>query len=140
VSIDGVKLGMSAAAVRAKLGAPPHIQPGPSGSGYERWDYKAHNSLTVNLARGRVTSVFVTRIPGRSKVLDRTAKGIGLGSPMSAVEKAYPGHCYFPDPSINLPPVCNWQTSKVMMTFQASGRYGLGRKAPVETIQLQLRR
>ena len=138
VSIDGVRLGQSAAAVRRILGPPPGTQQGPPGSQVVRWDYTAHNSLTVLLDHGRVTSVFVSTIPGRGKVLDRTAKGIGLLSRMSAVAKAYPGHCQPPQPAFKAPPGCSWQTATARMTFQASGRYGSGWNAPVETIQLQL--
>lgn len=136
VSIDGVRLGQSAATVRKLLGPPPHLQQGPPGSQVVRWDYTSHNSLTVLLDHGKVTSVFVSTVPGRGKVLDRTAKGIGLLSKMSAVAKAYPGHCQ--PPAAPAPPSCGWQTATTRMTFQASGRYGSGWNAPVETIQLQL--
>jgi hypothetical protein len=136
ISINGVRLGQSAAAVRKILGPPPHMQKGAPGSQVVRWDYTAHNSLTLLLNHGKVTSVFVSTIPGRGKVLDRTAKGIGLLSRMSAVAKAYPGHCQ--PPAFGAPPGCSWQTATARMTFQASGRYGSGWNALVETIQLQL--
>ena len=137
VSIDGVRLGQSVATVRRILGPPPHTQNGPPGSQVVRWDYTAHNSLTVLLGHGKVTSVFVSTIPGRGKVLDHTTKGIGLLSRMSAAAKAYPGHCQPPQPAFGAPPGCGWQTTKARMTFQASGRYGVSWHAPVETILLQ---
>ncbi len=103
-SIDGVHIGQGKASVKRVLGPPPHTQKGPPGSDTVRWDYKAHNSLTVLLVQGRVTRVFVTTIPGRGRVFDHTTKGIGLLSKMSAVRKAYPGHCEPPVPSMGIPP------------------------------------
>lgn len=137
VSIDHVRIGQSKAAVKHVLGPPPHIARGRKGSGVVRWDYTKHNHLTVVFVHDKVTSVFVLMIPGRGRVLDHTSKGIGLGSKMSAVAKAYPGHCEAP--GAGYPPVCSWQAYwTTRMLFSASGRYGTGWKAPVETIKLSL--
>jgi hypothetical protein len=132
-SIAGVSLGDGQARVRSQLGPPPHVQLGQPGSGVVRWDYTARNHLTVLFGHGRVTSVFVSAIPHSGRVFEHTKKGIGLGSPMSAVERAYPGHCDFPDPGMGAPPSCSFGR----MLFMVSGRYGMGRNAPVETIELQ---
>ena len=134
-SLDGVHIGQTKASVKRVLGQPTHVA--AQGSDTVRWDYPAHNSLTVFFVQGRVIRVFVTAIPGR-KVLDHTSKGVGLLSKMSAVSKAYPGHCSRPDPSLGAPPVCRWETATTRMLFKASGRYGTGWSAPVETIELQL--
>ena len=132
-----MRIGQSEAQVRRILGPPPHTAKGRSG--LVRWDYTAHNSLTVNLVHDKVISVFVSTIPGQGRVLDHTAEGIGLLSKMSAVEKAYPGHCSPPDPTVGDPPGCGFQSHwTTRMGFGASGRYGTGWKAPVETISLEL--
>jgi hypothetical protein len=135
VSIDGVRIGQSEAAVRRVLGPPPHTAKGRSG--VVRYDYAAHNHLTVTFAQGKVILVFVSMVPGQGKVLDHTAEGIGLLSKMSAVAKAYPGQCQ--PPAAEAPPGCAWQQAwTTRIGFVASGRYGTGWKAPVETIQLEL--
>ena len=135
VSIDGVRIGQSADQVRRVLGAPPHTAKGREG--LVRWDYTAHNHLTVDLVNGKVVSVSVAMIPGQGRALDHTTEGIGLGSKVSAVEKAYPGHCQGPTPGSA--PGCSWQTYTTAFGFGTSGRYGTGWKAPVENIQLELK-
>ncbi len=137
ISIDGVRIGQSADQVRRVLGPPPHTAKGREG--FVRWDYTAHNHLTVNLVNGKVVSVFVSMVPGQGRVLDHTAEGIGLLSKMSAANKAYPGQCSPPDPAVGNPPGCGFQNYwTTRMGFSASGRYGTGWKAPIETISLDL--
>jgi hypothetical protein len=137
VSIAGVRLGDSQSAVRSRIGAPSHTQAGPPGSQVERWDYLTHDHLTVQFDHGRVTSVFVSAIPSKGlRPVEKTPSGQGLGSPMSAFAKAYPGACSPPVPG-RYPPVCSFQRGTRRMSIMVSGRYGMGWKAPAETIILQ---
>jgi hypothetical protein len=137
VSIDGVRIGQSADQVKRILGAPPHTAKGRAG--FVRWDYTAHDHLTVDLVNGKVVSVSVSMVPGQGRALDHTTEGIGLLSQMSAANKAYPGQCQPPDPAVGNPPGCGFQNYwTTRMGFAASGRYGIGWKAPIETISLEL--
>ena len=133
VSIDGVRLLQSRATVRRNLGAPPVTH--KVRSDLIRYVYPAHNNLNVFLLNGRVVRVYVTALPGQ-RVRDHTSNGIGLLSRMSAARAAYPGHCS--KTYADAPPVCTWQTSDAFIIFKTSGRFGLGWKAPVESIDLQL--
>ncbi len=135
VSIAGVKLGDSAAAVRSRLGAPANIQKGPPGSGVVRYDYPTHNRMAVVITNGRATSVSVTALPGE-RVYDRTSRGLGLLSPMSALSKAYPASCFKYGPA---PPGCTFDRGRTWMRMSVSGRYGMGWKAPLESIELSYR-
>jgi hypothetical protein len=136
VSLAGVKLGDSAAAVKTKLGAPANMQPGPPGSGVVRYDYPTHNRLAIVLRKGRVESIAVVAIRG-DHVVDRTTKGVGLLSTMAAWKKAYPGACFRLAPA---PPGCTFARGKQWMRLQVSGHYGMGWAAPLESIQLSYRR
>lgn len=132
MSIAGIRLGENESSVRSKLGPPPHIQPLPGSKTVYRWDYPTRR-MSIMIGHRKVTLVFITTVPGKPQRIDRTSKGIGLLSPMSAVLKAYPGNCNWYPPS---PPGCGWRSGRTEMTFQVSGRYGMGLKAPLETIQL----
>jgi hypothetical protein len=134
-SLAGVSLGQTQATVRTHLGAPPHVQAGAPGTSAARWDYPAHNRLGITFNGGRVVSVVVTALRGE-KVYERTSRGVGLLSPMSAVSRAYPGACVPPQKAYGSPPRCFWRHGHVEMSFETSGRYGTGWNAPVESIEL----
>jgi hypothetical protein len=145
VSIAGVRLGDGTAAVRAKLGSPPQTLHYPGDpAGHFQWGYSrgARGDIGISFDRNRVVRIFINSPlvrKGGPVLSERTTKGIGLGSAMSAVESAYPGKCYFPGKGSHAPPSCSWTAANTMMLFQSSGRLGLGRSVPVETIVLQSR-
>lgn len=132
ISLAGVKLGDSAAAVTTRLGTPASKQPGPPGSGVVRYDYPAHSRLSIVIRNGRVDSIVMTALRGE-RVYDRTTKGVGLLSTMAAWQQAYPGHCFRYAPA---PPGCTFERGTTWMRLQVSGRYGMGWAAPLESIEL----
>jgi hypothetical protein len=73
--MSGVWLGMTKAQVQAKLGR-------PIGTGGGRFYYAR---VWVGFRVGRVAEITTTRST------ERTVSGVGVGSPESAVRRAYPG-------------------------------------------------
>ena len=144
ISIAGVRLGDGPAKVRAKLGPPPQIRHVPAApAGTFEWGYTRKQLGDVGIAfdHNRVIRIFIAGLPrkGAPVVSERTKEGIGIGSPMSAVDRAYPGHCFFQNPKLHHPPVCTWFNSTSLMAILASGRFGYGRNTPAETIKLEYR-
>ncbi len=85
-SIAGVKLGMTAAQVRAALGKPHHItyRPDQIEGSVKIFDYGATD---VVLTRGPTAQVLRVKTTTRR---ERTSKGIGVGSTRAAIKRAYP--------------------------------------------------
>jgi hypothetical protein len=84
-SIGGVKLGESASALRAKMGAPSSRTCVSGSARCQAWKltYK-HRKLDVVLIHGAVASITT-----RSKT-ERTRKGVGPGVKFATAEQAYP--------------------------------------------------
>jgi hypothetical protein len=138
-SIDGIAPGNTTGQVQSAVGPPQHTQAGKDG--VVRWDYPDHNSLTVTFdPGGHVITVFVSGLPGQAPIYDHTDKGIGLLSSMGDALAAYPDNCFPPDADSGAPPSCDFRGGGYEMQFLASGRYGTGLEAPVETILLKLLR
>ena len=138
-SIDGVRLLMSQDAVKRLLGPPDFVNHG-------KWVWHArgksptHDEILVEFVHRKVYEVNSLWVPGKGKAFDRTAEGIGLGSTMSAADRAYPGQCHSSG-TPGAPPGCSWQWNDtgLVFWFDASGRYGKGWKAPVEVIGMKYR-
>ena len=117
ISLAGVKLGDSAAAITTRLGPRAHKQPGPPGSGVVRYDYPTHNHLTVVMHNGHAESISMTALRG-DHVYDHTAKGVGLLSTMAAWRSAYPADCFKNGPA---PPGCTFNRGTTWMRLLANG-------------------
>jgi hypothetical protein len=97
----------------------------------ERWGFPAHNDLVVYFRSGRVTTISVDLVPGQP-VLEKTERGVGLGSTIAAVAKAYPGSCQPPHPPSSA--LCLWKRGRIEMRFAARGTRWTSK---VVTIQLR---
>ena len=133
VSLAGVSLGDSQAAVRDTLGAPPVRRSGSFASGSVRWEYAARNNLIITFDRGKVSEVTLSAVKG-DQIIDRTATGFGLLTPAATIAKAHRRNCGFES---GLLPLCRWTTSKGDMTFLVTGDYGDGPNAPIQSIRLE---
>ena len=133
VSLAGIQIGDTGAIVRAAVGAPAAKRFGAVGSGTVVWKYPAHNGLVVTFDRGKVASVEVSAEDG-DKIVDQTATGVGLLTPISAVAKAYPRKCGFEQGFL---PLCRWTTPTTQMIFLGSDDSGSWRNAPILSIELR---
>lgn len=133
VSLAGIEIGDTGAMVRAAVGAPAAKRFGAAGSGTVLWKYPAHNGLVVAFDHGKVVSVEVSAEDGE-KIVDQTAGGVGLLTPISTVAKAYPQKCGF---ERGFPPLCRWTTPTAEMIFLAADDAGSWRNAPILSIELR---
>ena len=83
----GVKLGMTGAQIRARLGPPDRVRH-PTGEITGRFTEYRYGEVVVSLFDGATGQAFNFVTRGKSA---RTVKGVGVGSPESYVKSAVPG-------------------------------------------------
>ena len=83
----GVKLGMTGAQIRARLGPPDSVRH-PTGEITGRFTEYRYGEVVVSLFGGTSGQAFNFVTRGKSA---RTVKGVGVGSPESYVKSAVPG-------------------------------------------------
>jgi hypothetical protein len=83
----GVRLGMTGAQIRARLGPPDRVRH-PVGEITGRFTEYRYGEVVVSLFDGSTGRAFNFFTRGRSA---RTVKGVGVGSPESYVKSAVPG-------------------------------------------------
>jgi hypothetical protein len=83
----GVKLGMTGAQIRARLGPPDRVRH-PTGEITGRFTEYRYGEVVVSLFEGSSGAAFNFVTRGKSA---RTVKGVGVGSPESYVKSAVPG-------------------------------------------------
>jgi hypothetical protein len=90
--IDGIKLQMTEAQVRAQLGAPATITQsrGALGNPVTRLHYPRLDVDLQRLSGSRVVTRVLTTHPG-----EETASGIGVGSSLAAVKRLSGSHCWW---------------------------------------------
>ena len=86
VGMAGIRLGDSAASVKQKLGAPQSVMHHP-GDPESIYNY-TRRKLLVRVRQGRGVIELNT-----FSAQEKTTSGLGVGSLLSAVDKAYPGSC-----------------------------------------------
>ena len=83
----GVKVGMTGAQIRARLGPPDRVRH-PTGEITGRFTEYRYGEVVVSLFDGATGQAFNFVTRGKSA---RTVKGVGVGSPESYVKSAVPG-------------------------------------------------